>query len=215
MEISLNGQDAFLVKTTSGSVICDPKNDEDAKFVPVSAADDTVINAVLGTNPDRSVFRGKSADSAVDVISHPGEYEIGDLGIRGIALLAASDGEAQKTTTSFRIDAEGLSVLMLGLPTAAPDSRATQIIGHVDVLLVDAAHLNIDVKELSSFIGSLDPSVVLSNGLERESAEPNPLLTAMLGEAGSDTESKEPQLRVNVTRSSLPAQRQLVVLRPR
>ena len=81
MEISLNGQNAFLVKTVSGTVICDPADETEATFVPSSAADDTVVTAILTSKPSNSTFRRLIAGT--DAISHPGEYEIGDLGLRG------------------------------------------------------------------------------------------------------------------------------------
>ena len=213
MEISLNGKNSFLVKTVSGTVICDPANEEEATFVPSSAADDTVIAAVLKSKPSRSAFRRQG--SGTDTISHPGEYEIGDLGLRGIALPAEPDSESKKTITSFRIDAEGLAVYMLGLAKSSPDARTVQRIGGVDVLLLDVGRLAMDVKELSSLISALEPSFVLVNGLEVDSNEPGTKLKALLGETGGDQTRKEPQLRVSVTRSGLPADRQLVVLRPR
>lgn len=213
MEISLNGQNAFLVKTASGSVICDPADEEEATFVPSSAADDTVITAVLQSKPRASSFRNQVGGK--DTISHPGEYEIGDLGLRGIALPANPEAESKNTITSFRIDAEGLAVYMLGLAKSSPDARTAQRIGSVDVLLLDVARLQMDVKELSSIIGSLDPSYVLVNGLTADGGGPGAKLKSLLGETGSDQMNNEPQLRFSVTRSSLPADRQLVVLRPR
>ena len=213
MEISLNGKHAFLVKTISGALICDPANDDEATFVPSSAADDTVITAVLKSNPAKSTFR--RVNPTTDTISHPGEYEIGDLGLRGIALATGGPSESKKTITSFRIDAEGLSVYMLGLAKSSPDNRTVQLIGHVDVLLLDIDRLEMGIKELSSLISSLDPSLVFVNGLTDVDNTPSPKLQSLLGETGGDQMRKEPQPRVNVTRSSLPDDRQLVVLRSR
>jgi hypothetical protein len=215
MEISLNGPIAFLVKTTSGTVICDPSNEEEATFVPSSASDDTVVTAVLYSRPADSSFRRTGDGREAEAISHAGEYEIGDLGLRGIALPENPEPESKRTVTSFRIDAEGLAVYMLGLPKASPDSRTVQRIGHVDVLLLDIARLQIDVKELSSIIGALEPSYVFVNGLEADGNSPGERLTSLLGETGDAQMRGEPQLRVNVTKSNLPADRQLVVLRPR
>ena len=215
MEISLNGQSAFLVKSTSGAFICDPSNDEEAKFVPSSAADDTVITALLFSSPASSSFRRTSDSNGVESISHPGEYEIGDLGLRGIALPAELGTESKKTVTSFCINAEGLAIYMLGLPQSLPDSRTLQRIGHVDLLLLDIARLQMDIRELSSIIGSLEPSYVFVNGLESDGSSPGQRLTSLLGETSGGQMRKEPQLRVSVTRNSLPADRQLIVLRPR
>ncbi len=213
MEISLNGQNAFLVKTVSGTVICDPANEDEATFVPSSAADDTVVTAVLRSRPANSTFRRSGRFAGSDVISHPGEYEIGDLGLRGIPL--PIEEESKKTVTSFRIDAENMAVFMLGRPKTSPDSRTVQAIGHVDVLLLDAARLEMDVKELSSLIGALDPSIVLANGFDADSEEASPMLKSLLGETGGNQANSDPQLRVSVSKRNLPDDRQLVVLRPR
>ncbi len=215
MEISLNGPNVFLIKTTSGSVICDPANKQEATFVPATAADDTVIVAILRSTPAKSAFKRPNSQISTDTISHPGEYEIGDLGLRGIALTIDPDSKSKSTITSFRVDAEGLAVYMLGLAKTTPDARTVQLIGHIDVLLLDTARLDMDVKELSSIIGALDPSLVLVNGLDAESNEPNAMLKSLLGEAGSDQTRKEPQLRVNLTRSAMPENREVIVLRSR
>ena len=181
--------------------------------MPSSAADDTVVTAILKSKPARSTFKSKT--SRTDTISHPGEYEIGDLGLRGIALAVGAPSEAKKTITSFRIDAEGITVYMLGLAKSSLDTRTVQLIGHVDVLLLDIDRLEMDIKELSSLISSLDPSLVFVNGLAEVDGTPGPRLKSLLGETGGDQMRKDPQPRVNVTRSSLPDDRQLVVLRPR
>ena len=213
MEISLNGEHAFLVKTLSGTVICDPADEDEATFIPTSAADDTVVTALLKSEPAKSTFRRKIAGT--DAISHAGEYEIGDLGLRGISLATGSGAQSKNTVTSFRIDAEDLAVYMLGLADAPPDSRTVQLIGGVDVLLLDVARLEMDVKEISSLISALDPSLVLVNGLQSGADQPGPKLKSLLGETGGDQMSTEPQPRVSVSKSGLPADRQLVVLRPR
>ena len=112
MEISLNGLNAFLVKTVSGTVICDPADETEATFVPSSAADDTVVTAVLTSKPSNSTFRRLFAGT--DAISHPGEYEIGDLGLRGIALPANPETESKQTITSFRNRRGGIGGLHVG-----------------------------------------------------------------------------------------------------
>lgn len=214
MEILLNGESAFLVKTTSGAVICDPATAEESQFVAASAADDSTIAAVLYSDPEHRAMRG-SRNGGHASISRAGEYELGDLGLRGIALRGDESAESRTTSTSYRIDAEGIAVYALGQPSVTPDNRTVQMIGHVDVLLLDATRLKMNPKEISNTISSLDPSLVIVNGVNGSSGDPLPLLAALLGEIGAGDQQTEPQTRISVTRSSLPDDRQLVILKPR
>ncbi len=215
MEIFLNGESAFLIKTISGSVICDPADAEEANFVPTSAADDTVITAVLYSTHREARTRGSANNGGTTMITRPGEYELGDLGLRGIALRGEETAESRSIVTSYKIEAEGVSVYALGHPQSMPDNRTVQLIGRVDVLLLDATRLKMNSKDISNTISSLDPSLVVANGLNGESGEPGSVLASLLGEIGGGNQQTEPQARINVTRSSLPEDRQLVVLRPR
>lgn len=214
MEISLNGTSAFLVKSSAGAVICDPTGPDEARYVATSAADDTAISAILysGSVGDLRLQQQQNAPAA---LTRPGEYEVGELGIRGIALLASDEPDARDIVTSYRIDAERLAVFMLGDPGALPDNRTRQIIGHVDVLLIDSTRLRLKPNELATLISNIEPSIVCVNGIDRETGQQTPQLQAIYKHIGGTDQSGDPVLRQNVTKTSLPDGRRLVVLRPR
>lgn len=214
MEISLNGDSAFLIKSSAGAVICNPSNADEAQYVATSAADDTAISALLFSSSERRV-QLPNQQNAPAILNRPGEYEVGELGIRGVALLASDQPEQRTTVTGYRIDAERLAVMMLGDPGRLPDNRTRQIIGHVDVLLIDSTRIRLAPNELASLISTIEPSLVCVNGIDRESGEQTPALQAIYQDIGGTDQSTEPVLRQNVTKSSLPDGRRLVVLRPR
>ncbi len=214
MEISLNGDSAFLIKSSAGAVICDPSNADEAQYVATSAADDTAISALLFSSSERQV-QLPNQQNAPAILNRPGEYEVGELGIRGVALLASGQPEQRTTVTGYRIDAERMAVMMLGDPGRLPDNRTRQIIGHVDVLLIDSTRIRLAPNELASLISTIEPSLVCVNGIDRESGEQTPALQAIYQDIGGTDQSTEPVLRQNVTKSSLPDGRRLVVLRPR
>ncbi len=216
MDILLNGKHAFLVKTDAGAVICDPVNDEEAIFIASSAAEDTEISAVLYARPEMSAFAQPPASiGSAAILSRAGEYGVGELGIRGISIGSAPGAGGRTTATSYRIDAEDIAVYVLGLPSGGIDTRTAQLIGHVDIILIDATRLSIQPKELSSIISSLDPSLVVANGLDADTGEPSANLQAFLGEISGGKTEITPQTRVSIARSSLPEDRQLAVLRTR
>lgn len=214
MEITLNGSSAFLVKSSAGAVICDPSGPDETRYVATSAADDTAISAIL-YSASAGEPRSQKHQGAPAKLTRPGEYEVGELGIRGIAMLASAEPDARETVTSYRIDAERLAVFMLGGPGTLPDNRTRQIIGHVDVLLIDSTRLRLKPNELATLISNLEPSIVCVNGIDRESGEQTPELKAIYKDIGGTDQSGEPVLRQNVTKTSLPDGRRLVVLRPR
>lgn len=214
MEISLNGDSAFLIKSSAGAVICDPSNADEAQYVATSAADDTAISALLFSSSERQV-QLPNQQNAPAILNRPGEYEVGELGIRGVALLASGQPEQRTTVTGYRIDAERLAIMMLGDPGRLPDNRTRQIIGHVDILLIDSTRIRLAPNELASLISTIEPSLVCVNGIDRESGEQTPALQAIYQDIGGTDQSTEPVLRQNVTKSSLPDGRRLVVLRPR
>lgn len=214
MEISLNGDSAFLIKSSAGAVICDPANADEAQYTATSAADDTAISALLFSAADRQV-QPPNQQNGPAILTRPGEYEVGELGIRGVALLASDQPEQRGTVTGYRIDAERLAVMMLGDPGSLPDNRTRQLIGHVDVLLIDTTRIRLKPNELASLISTIEPSLVCVNGINRETGEQTPELQAIYKDIGGTDQPTEPVLRQNVTKSSLPDGRRLVVLRSR
>lgn len=214
MEISLNGDSAFLVKSTAGSVICDPRTEDEAQYVATSAADDTQITAILYSSSDP----GDHAPHRVGgppALTRPGEYEVGELGVRGIALLASDDPADRRVTTAYRINAERLEVLMLGDPGGLPDGDTQKRIGHVDALLIDTTRTRLSPAQLSSLVTALEPSMVLVNGIDRETGEPSAELAAIAKDIGGSDQQSDPVLRQNISKSALSEGRKLVVLRPR
>ena len=214
MEITLNGGSAFLVKSSAGAVICDPATADEARYVATSAADDTAISAILYSSQE-GVLPASNAQGAPTTIARPGEYEVGELGIRGVALLASDEPESRDTVTGYRIDAERLAVLMLGDPGAIPDNRTQQIIGHVDVLLIDTTRIRLQPNQLARLISNIEPSFVCVNGIDRATGEPSAELKAIYKDIGGSDQAADPVLRQNVTRNNLPDGRRLVVLRSR
>lgn len=214
MEITLNGASAFLVKSSAGAVVCDPSGPDEARYVATSAADDTEISAVLYSSPDGEVQLAKQPNAPA-TLTRPGEYEVGELGIRGVALLTSDDEGSRDTVTGYRIDAERLAVFMLGRLGALPDNRTQQIIGHVDVLLIDSTRIRLKPNQLATLISSLEPSIVCVNGIDRTSGEQTPELRSIFKDIGGTDQPSDPVLRQNVTKTSLPDGRRLVVFRPR
>jgi L-ascorbate metabolism protein UlaG (beta-lactamase superfamily) len=147
------------------------------------------------------------------LLEGPGEYEIAALALRGVPTpMTARDG-SRTINTVYVLEAEGISVCHLGTLTGTLSSAALQAIGNVDVLMVPAGGPGILATDAAAaVVRAVEPDVlvpmhyVASAGTE--GMGPIPQLLKELGVSAPD-----PLPRLNVTRSNLPEELKVVLLR--
>ena len=88
---------------------------------------------------DIALFTGKHNTPKVSVkllVDSPGEYEVADVSVTGVAAQAHIDEKGTKNATLFKVTAGELSLLFVG--HIDPDITETQLeaLGHVDVMIV-------------------------------------------------------------------------------
>jgi L-ascorbate metabolism protein UlaG (beta-lactamase superfamily) len=88
---------------------------------------------------DVALFTGPHADPqapAKIVINQPGEYEVSNISVFGIAARAHIDEEKQKTVTMYKVLMEDISMLFVGHVYPELSDRQLEDIGMVDVMFV-------------------------------------------------------------------------------
>ncbi len=206
MEITWFGRNAFRLRGREGAIVTDPCPRDSgynlgkpaADIVTLSRRDDaaySAVNAVSG-NPI--------------VLDAPGEYEVGGVLVSAIAN-PRSDGTRN---VIFTIDLDGMRIVHLGLPTAAPPAAELQELGEVDVLLVPVGGLNsLTSSAAADVVTSVEPKVAVPmnyrTNLESLDLE---AIDRFVKETGAKT---EPQPKLQVTRSQLPTQTTVMLLQPR
>lgn len=88
---------------------------------------------------DLVLFSGPHEEPAVNaklVVEYPGEYELGDVSVIGVATQAHTDEPGTSNATMYKITAGDLNVAFVG--NVHPDVSEAQLeaLGHVDVLFV-------------------------------------------------------------------------------
>jgi L-ascorbate metabolism protein UlaG (beta-lactamase superfamily) len=207
LEITWLGRNCFRLKGREGVVVTDPCPPEsgykigkvEANVVTISRVDDPGYNY-------REALKGGEAR----FLDAPGEYEVGGILVTGIAT-KRPDGARN---VAFIIELDGIKVAHLGVPQGAANAIAVDDLKGVDILLLPVGGFNsVTPAVASDVMQTIDARVAIPMnykiGPETMDLEP---LDRFLKETGT---KPEPQARLQVSKSGLPAELTVMVLQPR
>jgi L-ascorbate metabolism protein UlaG (beta-lactamase superfamily) len=208
MEITWLGQSCFRIKTTHGIVVTDPYPPEMGytlgKLTPR-------IVTVSHDHRDHNYVKGVAGE--FKVINRPGEYEISDILIFGIATFHdAEQGKQRGKNIVYRIETDDLSVCHLGDLGHSLSAAQVEQLQNCDVLLIPVGGVyTVNATGAAEIVRQLTPKVVIPMHYKI------PLLKTeletvdrFLQEIGAT--AAVPQPKLNITRSSVPETTQVVVL---
>lgn len=149
------------------------------------------------------------------VLDSPGEYEVADISIVGIAARAHSDEPGTTNAVMYKVVSGDISVLLTGHIYPEFSDDQLEAIGMIDVLIIPVGGhgYTLDPQGALSIIKELEPKLVIPTSFEDKSLKlPVPLLSLedALKELGLETKDTVPKLRVKPT--DLSDITQLVVL---
>lgn len=199
MEITYLGRSAFRLRGKDVTVLTDPYG---AGMGKVSA--DVVTISGSETNALESV------SGQPRVVSGPGEYEVADVLIAGVA--TSMTPETGTLNTAYVVRFDDLAVCHLGLADAKLTNKQVEDLGSIDVLLIPVGGGGaLGPTEAAEVVTQLEPALVIPmhyrlNG-GAEGLEPVDLFAREMGSKEVVRESK-----LTVSKSSLPAEVRLVVL---
>ena len=152
MELTYHGANCLRIVTKKGAITVD---------------DNLAELGLKGvTKPgDISLFSGKHQAPKVDVkmvIDQPGEYEVSDTSIQGVAAQAHLD-ESGLNATMFKIIGEDIRLVVLG--HVHPDLSEAQLesLGTVDILVIPVGGngYTLDAVGASKIIKKIEPKLII------------------------------------------------------
>jgi L-ascorbate metabolism protein UlaG (beta-lactamase superfamily) len=206
LEITFLGHSAFRLRGRDVTVVTDPYPPASSFAMGKVAAD---IVTVSHKSPHHCYVEGVGNEPRV--VNGPGEYEIADVLIHGVATSTEPGNGAVNTAYVLRFD--DLTVCHLGDVRDKLSDKQVEDIGSIDVLLVPVGGGRaLTPTRAAEVVHQLGPSVVIPmhyrlNGGPVPELDP---VDAFCREMGSKEWNAEPKL--SLTRSSLPAEPRLVVL---
>jgi L-ascorbate metabolism protein UlaG (beta-lactamase superfamily) len=214
MEIAYLGHSSFRIKTKKAVIVTDPydpylgfkmpKVKADAVTVSHDHRDHNFVEAVLGTKDHPQPF----------IIDGPGEYEISEVFILGMASFHdQSLGKKRGKNTIYLITADEIKLCHLGDLGHKLLEKQVEELNQVDVLLVPVGGVyTIGPQKAHEVIDQIDPKIVIPMhyqlpGLTLKLAPVEEFLTEL------EVEKKKPLEKLSVKAGSLPEEREAVVLK--
>lgn len=209
MDIAWHGYSCFRI-TERGhtSVVTDPFGTKTALTKMRLTAD------LVTVSHDQAAHRVDAIRGQAYVITGPGEYEVGELFVTGIAL-HHHDVEQDSTLDNVAYYFEypnSLNVLHLGALRQLPDPSTFERLDQVNVLLLPVAEGLFGGNQLADLISVIEPSYVLPmRPISLREAEFSKAVDDFLKLMGVNNVEAQDGLRI--TPSSLPEQTQVALLR--
>jgi len=208
MEIRWLGHACFRIKGRQTTVITDPYPPDLGYSLGKATAN---IVTVSHQHPGHSYTDGVGGNPRK--VTGPGEYEIGDVIIIGIATFHDNDGGSQRgKNTVYLMEVDEVSVCHLGDLGHILTNEQVEELGEVDVLLLPVGGLStINAAMAAQIVRQLEPKVVIPMHYQTQAAarklEPVDKFLKEMGLSGV-----VPQAKVSITKSSLPVSTQVFLL---
>jgi L-ascorbate metabolism protein UlaG (beta-lactamase superfamily) len=206
MEIFWLGNGCFRIRGREATVLTDPTPPASGYKIGRVAADLVTISSNSPDSNYRQAVQGETK-----FVTGPGEYEIAGVLITGRRTNHARD-EGEARNVAFVFDIDDVRVCHLGSINHIPSTDDVEILGAADVLLVPiGGNGTLDTGRAAETISVLEPKIVIPMRYKTEAATANlDTVDKFLKEMGA--ESKKPENRLTITKSTVPSDTSVVLL---
>ena len=196
MDISWLGQSSFRINDEIIDVLVNPEDNIDKSLL----SDNTLI-----VNTDNS----ENMTLNITKVDSPGEYEINNASIHGVANSVIKDQD-RSISTCYRIESRGLSIAVIGMIGSPLDPEALSVLGSSHAVVFSPENTNVDAEILVNTIRSIEPRKIIISGFNKSSSKPSKNLDAIIKVLG--VKDFEPRSKASFTLSSLGDSQEIIIL---
>tara|TARA_Y100000768_G_C23967635_1_gene678718 strand:- start:1065 stop:1664 length:600 start_codon:yes stop_codon:yes gene_type:complete len=197
MDISWLGVNSFRISDGFINLIVNPTSDTvDSSLI----TEDTVFVSTESNN---------QYETKLSIVDSPGEYEINNASIHGVANAIRKD-DSKSISTCYRIESRGLSVCIVGMIGSQFDSEALSVLASSHVVLFSPENTNVDAEILANTIRSIEPRKIIISGFDKNSQKPSKNLDAIIRVLG--LKDYEPKSKASFTMSSFADTQEIIIL---
>jgi len=204
MEIQYYGGNCLKISTKKANIVVDDTLDS-LGLASVAKEDDIAIFTSANDKPTKARLS----------IDHPGEYEVSDISVQGIAARSHMDEESKSSATIFRVIADDMRIVITGHIHPDLTDDELEAIGTIDVLIIPIGGngYTLDGAGALKVIRKIEPNVVIPTHYADKKikypVEQQDLETALKGLA---MEPKETVAKLKLKPADLTENTQLIVL---
>jgi L-ascorbate metabolism protein UlaG (beta-lactamase superfamily) len=216
MEITYIGHSCFKIKGKELSLVIDPYDPKIGFKLPKLEAD-----VVLSTHDHPDHANLSAVTGTRFTIKDPGEYEISDVFIEGLATFHdAKSGTQRGANIVYSIDIDGFTLLHLGDLGHELSDETLENIGSVDVLMIPVGGFyTINSEVASKVISSIEPGFVIPMHYKTPDLNPSVSkemdgLDKFLNEMGVEKDVKRLDKLKLSSKGEVPEETEIVVLNP-
>lgn len=208
MDMTWLGHACFRIRGKEGIVLTDPPDPKSGHAIPKTEAH---LVTISHAHPGHSSLRSVGGEPVV--LDAPGEYEVQEILVTGIATFHDEEkGAARGKNTVFTIRVDDLVICHLGDLGHALAASDLERLGEIDICLlpIGGAETNLSAAMAAEVVHQLEPKVVVPMGYDPDDKKKDRPYDRLLHELGVKDLTPVPKL--SVTRSSLPGELQVVAL---
>lgn len=156
LDVEYKGANSIVISTKSQRLVIDPK------VSLVGGTDIPTRDSIVLATESRFISDDGGAGESVITVEGPGEYEVGDISIRGVAAQRHIDTELGGTTM-YTVVAGGIRVAILGNIASSLSEDQLEELGVVDLLVipVGGGGYTLDSVDASKIVRQVEPKVVI------------------------------------------------------
>ncbi len=160
MEVEFKGGNCVVINNKKDTFVTDPN------LSSIGLKDQGADATVQLLTQER--FKAPASEETL-VLSGPGEYEIHNCSVQGIAAKAHVDPDNSQTTI-FTLEIEGVRFCILGHIAGKLDEDQQEAIGMIDVLIVPVGGrgYSLEPKEAVAVVRDIDPKIVIPTHYDEE-----------------------------------------------
>lgn len=154
MEIQFYGANCVRLTTKKATIIIDDNLDKLGLKSVTKPAD-----IVLFTSDQK----GQTQSSSPVIIDSPGEYEVSDTSLQGIAARSHMDEEKQKSATIFKIIGEDIRVAVTGHIYPELSDEQLEALGTIDVLIIPVGGNGYTLDSIGALklVKKIEPKIII------------------------------------------------------
>jgi L-ascorbate metabolism protein UlaG (beta-lactamase superfamily) len=190
MVITYHGGQCFKVSFGNTTLAFDPISKQSKDFEPVKFGADVALISLR--HPDMNgASQVAFGTKEPFVIAGPGEYEVGDVTVRGYGIKTTYDG-AERYTTVYQVRMEEMNLVFLGAVSSPDiDPKILGELGDIDILFVPIGGKDVlEVPQAAKLATKLEAHAIIPMHYD------TPALRAFLKEVGQEGLTAQEKLTV-------------------